>query len=257
MSATPTRTGARSARSGPASCSTTTGSGSVVELPNLSVMVMGLDDWPIEQGVTEISEPRLLKAVQHELGPQVAKLLTPPVVERVRRGARPARSTTRRTSASRSPRSPAGRSAPTAGCWPRSSRGSSSCGSTLTARTRAATSTGSARRQGKPPTVVPARFLVACEHGHLDDFPWVEFVHRGKTDCRYELRLYELGASGEVADIQVQCVRCELKTPSDRRVQRGGPGGAARVQGAVAAPAEVRRGPLRGQAAGDPARGLE
>ena len=58
---------------------------------------------------------------------------------------------------------------------------------------------------------VPARFLVACEHGHLDDFPWVEFVHRGTTDCRYELRPHELGASGEVADIQVQCVRCDLK----------------------------------------------
>ena len=67
------------------------------------------------------------------------------------------------------------------------------------------------KKPGKPPTVVPARFLVACEHGHLDDFPWVEFVHRGKTDCRYELRLYELGASGEVADIQVECVKCESK----------------------------------------------
>ena len=55
------------------------GVGAVVELPNLSVMVMGLDDWPVEQGVTEISEPRLLKAVQFELGPQVARLLTPPV----------------------------------------------------------------------------------------------------------------------------------------------------------------------------------
>ena len=65
------------------------------------------------------------------------------------------------------------------------------------------------KKIGKPPTVVPARFLVACEQGHLDDFPWVEFVHRGKTDCRYELRLYELGASGEVADIQVECVKCE------------------------------------------------
>ena len=64
------------------------------------------------------------------------------------------------------------------------------------------------KKPGKPPTVVPARFLVACENGHLDDFPWVEFVHRGKTDCRYELRLYELGASGEVADIQVECVKC-------------------------------------------------
>ena len=42
----------------------TFGVGAIVELPNLSVMVMGLDDWPVEQGVSEISEPRLLKAVQ-------------------------------------------------------------------------------------------------------------------------------------------------------------------------------------------------
>jgi hypothetical protein len=59
------------------------GVGAIVELPNLSVMVMGLDDWPIDQGGTEISESRLLKAVQYELGPQVAKLLTPPVTSDV------------------------------------------------------------------------------------------------------------------------------------------------------------------------------
>jgi hypothetical protein len=64
-------------------------------------------------------------------------------------------------------------------------------------------------KQGKKPSVVPARFLVACENGHLADFPWVEFVHRGKTDCHYQLRLDELGASGEVAEIQVKCIRCE------------------------------------------------
>ena len=32
----------------------TFGVGAIVELPNLSVMVMGLDDWPIEQGSSEI-----------------------------------------------------------------------------------------------------------------------------------------------------------------------------------------------------------
>ena len=56
----------------------TFGVGSVVELPNLSVMVMGLDDWPAEYG-GKVSEERLLKAVQQELGSQVEKLLTPPV----------------------------------------------------------------------------------------------------------------------------------------------------------------------------------
>lgn len=184
------------------------GVGSVVELPNLSVMVMGLDDWPLEQGATEIGEPRLLKAVQQELGPQVARLLTPPVV------------------------------ADTAGSQPGPFDDTANVGVPVApfprwqvcpyCRLLAPIQSGLfelrldpyrkdrsryvhriCKKPGKPPTVVPARFLVACEHGHLDDFPWVEFVHRGKTDCRYELRLYELGASGEVADIQVQCARCE------------------------------------------------
>src|SRR5437867_11623923 len=57
----------------------TFGVGSIVELPNLSVMIMGLDDWPVEQGAREITEPRLLRAVQYELGMQAAKLLSPPM----------------------------------------------------------------------------------------------------------------------------------------------------------------------------------
>src|SRR2546423_5044710 len=55
------------------------GVGAMVELPNLSVMVMGLDDWPVDQGASVITEPRLLKAVQRKIGQQVTKLLTPPV----------------------------------------------------------------------------------------------------------------------------------------------------------------------------------
>ena len=45
----------------------------------------------------------------------------------------------------------------------------------------------------KPQCVGPARFLIACEQGRLGDFPWVQYVHRGKTERWYELRLYELG----------------------------------------------------------------
>jgi hypothetical protein len=186
------------------------GVGSVVELPNLSVMVMGLDDWPMEQGATEISEPRLLKAVQQELGPQVDRLLTPPVA------------------------------ADTVGAQPGPFDDTASVGVPVApfprwqvcpyCRLLAPIHSGLfelrldpyrkdksryvhriCAKPGKPPNVVPARFLVACEHGHLDDFPWVEFVHRGRLDCSYQLRLYELGASGEVADIQVECVKCGLK----------------------------------------------
>ena len=62
--------------------------------------------------------------------------------------------------------------------------------------------------QAKAATVVPARFLTACSMGHLDDFPWLDFVHRGKNDCNGPLRMYELGVSGEAADVEVKCDSC-------------------------------------------------
>src|SRR5271157_301239 len=186
------------------------GVGSIVELPSLSVMVMGLEDWPIEQGVTEIGEPRLLRAVQYELNPQVAKLLTPPV-------------TSESTGIASSPFDETANIGVPVAPFPRwhvcpqcrllapLQSGLFELKLDLYRRDRSRYVHKNCQRQGKPPTVVPARFLVACEHGHLDDFPWVEFVHRGKSNCSYELRLREFGASGEVADIQVECVKCESK----------------------------------------------
>ncbi|MEG4308864.1 MULTISPECIES: DUF1998 domain-containing protein [unclassified Microcoleus] len=58
------------------------------------------------------------------------------------------------------------------------------------------------------PTVIPARFLVACQHGHLDDFPWRYFVHKGNSNCKGSLRLYEQGISGSATDIEVRCDGC-------------------------------------------------
>jgi len=187
----------------------TFGVGAIVDLPNLSVMVMGLDDWPMEQGASEISEPRLLRAVQHELGSQVAKLLTPPVTpESVGYQASPFDDTANVGV----PVAPFPRwlLCPFGGCRLLAPIQSGLFELKLDPyrKDRSRYVHRNCRKQGKAPTAVPARFLVACEHGHLDDFPWVEFVHRGKTDCRYELRLFELGASGEAADIQVECVKC-------------------------------------------------
>jgi len=53
------------------------GIGSLVDLPNMSVIVMGLDDWPNAHS-NEIAEERLLRSAQSILGPQVGRLLTPP-----------------------------------------------------------------------------------------------------------------------------------------------------------------------------------
>ena len=58
-----------------------------VDLPHLSVIVMGLDDW--NTGYAEaVTEDRLLAAVRHHLGSQVAALRTPPVPARDRQPVR-------------------------------------------------------------------------------------------------------------------------------------------------------------------------
>jgi Domain of unknown function (DUF1998) len=185
----------------------TYGVGSIVELPNLSVMVMGLDDWPIEQGAAEISESRLLKAVQLEMGQQVIKLMTPPVTADSGTQVSPFDDTANVGV----PVAPFPRWQVCSHCRLLAPIQSGLFELRLDPyrKDRSRYVHRICKKMGKPPNAVPARFLVACEQGHLDDFPWVEFVHRGKTECRYELRLYELGASGEVADIQVECLKCE------------------------------------------------
>ena len=55
----------------------TFGIGSIIDLPNLSVMVMGLEDWPLGYA-SEIGEERLLISVQKALDAPVTRLLTPP-----------------------------------------------------------------------------------------------------------------------------------------------------------------------------------
>ena len=56
----------------------TFGVGSLVDLPNMSAMVMGLDDWDTRY-CKELEEDRLVAAVQKRLGPQMSKLYLPPI----------------------------------------------------------------------------------------------------------------------------------------------------------------------------------
>lgn len=183
------------------------GVGSVVDLPNLSAMVMGLDDWDINYA-SELGEERLLAAVRQELGNQVKRLLTPPIAsdtnsaipnpfdEGVKVGI---------------PVSPF----PTWVLCPQCrllAPLQSGLFELKTDRYRPEKNryVHSNCPKGKnPPTVIPARFLVACQHGHLDDFPWRYFVHKGSTNCNGHLRLYEYGVSGSATDIDVKCDACK------------------------------------------------
>ncbi|HBH7896600.1 TPA: DUF1998 domain-containing protein [Vibrio parahaemolyticus] len=57
---------------------------------------------------------------------------------------------------------------------------------------------------GKVP-VNPAPFIVACPSGHMDDFPWRDFVHRGPSDCMQPMQLKSMGMTGTVRDLMVKC----------------------------------------------------
>lgn len=64
------------------------------------------------------------------------------------------------------------------------------------------------------PVVFPARFVIACSDGHLDDFPWGAFVHRGVASaaCQPELlTLRESAQSAAISELVVECDCCKKK----------------------------------------------
>jgi hypothetical protein len=56
----------------------TFGIGSLVDLPNMSALIMGLDDWDTRYCI-EIHEDRLIAAIQKRLGGQMSRLYLPPI----------------------------------------------------------------------------------------------------------------------------------------------------------------------------------
>ncbi len=175
----------------------TYGVGATVELPELTTLVLGLDEWPQVLG-EPVAEPRLLAAVRAIEGAQVGQLLSPPVVPEGDSAGVPVAPFPRWLRCPLcsllasielglfefrpDPWRPERTTYVHAGC----------------------PKIGSARR---PPTAFPARYLMACANGHLDDFPWVEFLHGG-IPCSGTLRLRELGEGGRPGDVQLSCDGC-------------------------------------------------
>ncbi|WP_208853183.1 DUF1998 domain-containing protein [Streptomyces albofaciens] len=180
----------------------TFGVGAIADLPHLSVMLLGLEDWQLDRAQI-IPEERLLAAVRKILGPQVATLRTPPY-----------------TPEETDPFGDWTRVGVPVGLFPRWLRCSNPQCNRL-----APVTTGlfdlitspyapdrtryvhSCRGQGRNrPTAVPARFVLACSDGHMDDFPWIYFVHRGADACPGgTLKLIGHGTTGEVTSVYVEC----------------------------------------------------
>jgi hypothetical protein len=62
---------------------------------------------------------------------------------------------------------------------------------------------------GKPSMLVPVRFVVVCPDGHLDEFPWVDFVHFGsESECRSQALTLREDAGAELYDVRLTCQAC-------------------------------------------------
>lgn len=180
------------------------GVGAVVDLPNFSAMVLGLSDWDTRYS-TPIGEERLLGAVQQMLGPQVKRLLSPPRAPE--------------TGGTFDPFSESARIGVPVMSFPEWLRcpfcqllapayGNLFKFEANPFRPDRARFIHESCSRARKPTAVPARFVAACEQGHIDDFPWAYYVHRGQAGCKGILRFFEVGASLETQNLFVKCEEC-------------------------------------------------
>ena len=182
------------------------GVGSLVDLPHLAVMVRGLDDWNPEP-CAPLTEERLLASVRRVLGPQVRRLLSAPVAPDVD-GAYDPFAAEAKIGVPVSP-FPEWLRCPFCGLLSSSETGLFKLERNLYRPDRNKYVHENCNK-ARSPNAVPARHLVACRDGHLDDFPWMYFVHRGGAGCGGQLRFYERGASLETANLWVGCTGCEV-----------------------------------------------
>ncbi|MEH2273812.1 MAG: DUF1998 domain-containing protein [Nostoc sp.] len=71
--------------------------------------------------------------------------------------------------------------------------------------------------------VVPVRFVQACVKGHISDIDWYRFVHNDpENKCRGQLWLDEGGSGNDFAEIYVRCEACKKRRPlADATVRNG------------------------------------
>lgn len=207
----PAKAGMRPTRIGsarPSHLVVTGGVGSVVDLPSMSVLVRGLDSWQLER--TEvIDEPRLLEQVKAALGDQVRALRAAPWDPQATddpwtRTGVPVGPFPRWLRCPRchrlGPMDPPGQfelvhrwgRRPDLAKWVHSQ-----CSRQMQ------------KRPSNKRACLPARFLVTCEAGHLDDFPYIEFVHRGQAGaCPGPKLVMRDNASTLGPFVTVECSEC-------------------------------------------------
>ncbi len=172
---------------------TTYGPGALIDLPNDSAIVAGLDTWPKTSDLHEIVELRLAGKLQTMTGVPAPRLYAPPPD-------------------SNDPREPARG----IGAWRfpewfvvQDEGGEERSGRSRRLVHRKALEKG--RFEGRQ--VVATRFVRACPRGHVDDLDWYRFVHGPGNPCRRrQLWLDERGTSGDLAELVVRCECTESRS---------------------------------------------
>lgn len=200
----------------PATLLYTYGPGSVMDLPNFSVMMGGLEAfdriWKRRPGGNlTIHAPRLLDAVRSQLGPQVLELRPFPWQATDSKAANESRDL-----------------GVPARVWPQWLR---CTGCDLLAPLDAFTyrntnpfrpdlaefvhapcpgRQGAGRSKSRPAN--PARYLITCTAGHLDEFPYDAWVHHGKP-CAAERPVLRMRQNtlGKGANATIECSSCQKK----------------------------------------------
>ena len=187
----------------------TSGVGALLDLPNFSVLVRGLDDWNYA-GIPDfepITEPRLLAAVRNLVSRNVKELRPAPWLDGI----------------DQEPSGPAARVGVPVVPFPTWLR-CSACNELAPIDAKVfgfensrARKPHEARfyhpncaRSRRKPLAVAARFVLACTAGHLDDFPYREYVHRGgecPSSSHPRLRMDDRGGNLG-ANVAVQCRSC-------------------------------------------------
>ena len=185
----------------------TGGIGSIIDLPNFSVLVGGLNDWEPQyrDDPREVHEPRLLEALRRNrsVGRSLGQLRLVPVTgedERTPIGVpvRPFPSWFRCTACNR--------------LAPLHDPSVEYVNRIQDRPDKAVFEHKNCPRGGrrKQPRLVPARFVLVCRQGHLDDFPYSEFVHRGAPcpSADHPMLVMNDRAGNRAVNVKIECLSC-------------------------------------------------
>ena len=169
---------------------TTFGPGSMIDLPDRSVMVSGLDFWRYDPNrVPTIDEPRLIDKLRTFLDRDTVTLRAPPP-------------------APEHPRDPpADIVAWEFPGWFIVQEEAKALERRRRLIHASALDNGKFREAAghRPLSVVPVRFVRACPRGHVSDLEWRSFTHRGNQGCMMQLWIEESGTSGDLDQIVIRC----------------------------------------------------